>query len=109
MANTTHILRIGNPILRRISAPVIESEFGTEALKNLIDQLFLSLPEHQGIGCAAPQLGVNKRVIVFGMDKHPEFPIQSTKQYGLPWSNDDNAYRLRKDNGMCQLYISVEE
>lgn len=71
MTNTTHILKIGNPILRRVSAPVIESEFGTEALKNLIDQLFLSLPEHQGIGCAAPQLGVNKRVIVFGMDKHP--------------------------------------
>lgn len=46
--------------------------------------------------------------LFFGMDKHPEIPIQSTKQY-VQWSNDDNAYRLRKDNGMCQLYISVEE
>ncbi|KTC65685.1 polypeptide deformylase (plasmid) [Legionella adelaidensis] len=65
------ILQIGNPILRKISTPIQTHEFGTEELKKLSDLLFKILIEHKGVGLASPQIGINKRAIVFGMKQHP--------------------------------------
>lgn len=52
---------IGNPVLREVSEPVrkVNAE-----IKKLVAEMFETLSLENGVGLAAPQVGVNKRVIV---------------------------------------------
>lgn len=65
------VIKIGNPLLRLASEPIADHEFGTDELKTLTDTLFDVMAQENGLGLAAPQIGINKRAIVFGMDQHP--------------------------------------
>jgi peptide deformylase len=51
------------PLLREIASPV--TTFGTAELQTLIDDMFETMRSSQGIGLAAPQIGVSERIIVF--------------------------------------------
>jgi peptide deformylase len=55
------IVQYGSKVLRRKAAPVaeVDAEVGT-----LIQDLFDTLGEAEGVGLAAPQIGVSRRVIV---------------------------------------------
>lgn len=66
--NTQNVIQLGNPKLRLISKSVNKDEFGTQQLASLIKTLFATMLEKGGIGIAAPQLGINKRVFVFGLN-----------------------------------------
>lgn len=65
------IIQLGNPELRKVSEPIQDNEFGTDELKQLELTLFAVLKAEGGLGLAAPQIGIRKRAIVFGMHKHP--------------------------------------
>lgn len=67
------IIQIGNPLLRIISSEVSQTELGTHELQILINSLFKIMENNRGIGIAAPQIGINKRIIVFGMKSHPVY------------------------------------
>lgn len=69
--DTHNIVLLGNPLLRQISEPITQEEFGTPALKEMEKTLFDMLETEKGLGLAAPQIGISKRAVVFGMDKHP--------------------------------------
>ena len=60
------IRKYGNPVLREKCQPV--SEIGN-AIKRLIDDMAKVMYEHGGVGLAAPQVGVKKRVIVADVDQ----------------------------------------
>lgn len=76
------LLDKNNNILRQLSEPVFENEFSSAWLRELIDDLFIIMANKGAVGVAAPQIGINKRVIVFGTayTKHrkPEYPIPNT-------------------------------
>lgn len=55
----------GDPVLRVAASPV---ERFDEGLKKLIDDMIESMIEAAGVGLAAPQIGVSKRVIVWRND-----------------------------------------
>lgn len=56
------ILRIyGDPVLRQRSEPI--TEFGPE-LQELADRMFEVMYEEEGVGLAAPQVGVSQRMMV---------------------------------------------
>ncbi len=69
------ILQNPNKILRNVSKPVAESEFGTKELEDLLRDMSETLAgESDGVALAAPQIGVNKRIFVvsgrvFGIDE----------------------------------------
>ena len=65
------ILRMGDPRLLRKAQPV--TEFGP-ALGELVAHMWTVMREHQGVGLAAPQIGVDLRVVVFGMQASPRYP-----------------------------------
>ncbi|MFC3909313.1 peptide deformylase [Legionella dresdenensis] len=67
------IIQLGNPLLRIISKPISEDLFGSEELSSLESMLFSVLEKEKGLGLAAPQVAINKRVIVFGMEQHPVY------------------------------------
>jgi len=59
-----NITRAGNPVLRAVAAEVAPGELGSKALVELVSKMVEAMRAAPGVGLAAPQLGVSKRVIV---------------------------------------------
>ena len=68
------IVKLGTPSLRERSIEVAIDHFLSDDLKALIAQMQDAMKVYGGIGIAAPQIGVNKRVIVFGFDVSQRYP-----------------------------------
>jgi len=55
---------LNNPILERVADPVGEGEFNTPGLETLIEEMFETMYASHGIGLAAPQIDIGKRITV---------------------------------------------
>jgi len=66
------ILKMGDPRLLRIAQPV--REFGTPGLRALIDDLFDTMAAARGAGLAAPQVGEDLQVVIFGVEYTERYP-----------------------------------
>ncbi|MEJ2181746.1 MAG: peptide deformylase [Gammaproteobacteria bacterium] len=67
------VLRMGHPLLQESCSDI--TEFNTGELDNLIQDLFDTMQAEDGAGIAAPQIGVLKRVVIFGVeDDNPRYP-----------------------------------
>ena len=67
------ILKMGDPRLLRTAQPV--TEFDTDALHLLISDLLDTMRSVNGAGLAAPQIGVDLQLVVFGTrDVNPRYP-----------------------------------
>jgi peptide deformylase len=53
---------LNDPVLEKPAAPV--TEFGSDELKQLVEDMFETMYESRGVGLAAPQVAVSKRVAV---------------------------------------------
>lgn len=68
----TNILKMGEPLLITPSRPVDLSDLAT--LTPTIELMKQAMAEYQGVGIAAPQVNINKRIIMFGFDHNPRYP-----------------------------------
>jgi peptide deformylase len=68
------ILKMGDPRLLRHAEPVTEAEFGTPELLGLIEDMFETMRAADGAGLAAPQIGLNLQVVIFGFKKNVRYP-----------------------------------
>jgi len=66
------ILRMGDARLLRRAEPV--RDFGTPQLLELVADMRDTMREYQGVGLAAPQIGVNLRLVIFGAAASPRYP-----------------------------------
>lgn len=69
------VLHMGDARLLRVAEPV--TEFGTQALTSLVQDMRDTMTHLNGAGIAAPQIGVNLRVVIFGGQpslRYPEAP-----------------------------------
>ena len=66
------ILKMGDPRLLRIAQPV--TEFDTPELRALVDDMFETMADANGAGLAAPQIGVDLQLVIFGFDKVERYP-----------------------------------
>jgi peptide deformylase len=57
------IVHYPEPVLLTVGKPVGEEEFNEE-LRALVDNMFETMYDAQGVGLAAPQIGVSKRLFV---------------------------------------------
>jgi peptide deformylase len=55
------IVKYGNPVLEKAAAPVTDFD---DELKKLVEDMFESMYEAKGVGLAAPQIGISKRLAV---------------------------------------------
>lgn len=62
------IVRLGNPVLRSKSKPVTKRELKGKRFQKFVDNLVRVCKQHDGVGIAAPQVNVLKRVIVVHVD-----------------------------------------
>jgi peptide deformylase len=69
------VIKLGHPALRIPSSPVTEVELATAEFQQFVDDLAETCIANNGVGIAAPQVGVNKRVIVvYVTGDHPRYP-----------------------------------
>lgn len=66
------VVKMGNKQLATPSAAV--EEFNTPALHALIKDMQETMAHVGGIGIAAPQIGINLRVVIFGFEKNERYP-----------------------------------
>lgn len=66
------ILKMGDPRLLRVAKPV--REFGTPALQALVADLYDTMAAANGAGLAAPQIGVDLQVVIFGFSRNERYP-----------------------------------
>jgi peptide deformylase len=68
------ILKMGDERLLRVAPPVPQEMFGSEELKALIADMFQTMESVGGVGLAAPQIGVDLQVVIFGFDRSERYP-----------------------------------
>jgi peptide deformylase len=66
------ILRMGDPRLLRVAEPV--DMFDTPELHALIADMFDTMHAANGVGLAAPQIGVNLQLVIFGFSRNERYP-----------------------------------
>lgn len=68
------ILKMGDPRLLRIAPPVPERMLGSAELDSLIQDMFDTMASAGGVGLAAPQIGVDLQLVIFGFDASERYP-----------------------------------
>ena len=66
------ILKMGDPRLLRIAAPV--TEFDTPDLLALVEDMFDTMRAANGAGLAAPQIGEDLQLVIFGFERNERYP-----------------------------------
>lgn len=66
------ILKMGDPRLLRIAKPV--EHFDTPEMHELIADMFDTMRHANGAGLAAPQIGVDLQVVIFGFEHNERYP-----------------------------------
>ncbi|QHI96684.1 peptide deformylase [Xylophilus rhododendri] len=71
------ILKMGDPRLLRVAQPV--TAFDTPELHQLVADMFETMVAVQGAGLAAPQIGVDLQLVIFGtgepIARYPDAPV----------------------------------
>jgi len=68
------VLKMGDPLLLKVAEPLPVAELGGDTLASLIRDMFDTMEALDGAGLAAPQIGVSKRVVIFGVEANPRYP-----------------------------------
>jgi peptide deformylase len=66
------ILKMGDERLLRVAAPV--TEFDTPDLLALVEDMFDTMHAANGAGLAAPQIGEDLQVVIFGFERNQRYP-----------------------------------
>lgn len=68
MGKIIKVREVGDPILNKISKEIDLTNINDEVI-DIIEDLKATLEDGVGVGIAAPQIGINKRIIVVGAKK----------------------------------------
>ena len=66
------LLKMGDPRLLRVAQPV--ADIDDPELKTVIADMYDTMYASNGVGLAAPQIGVDLRLMIFGFDENPRYP-----------------------------------
>ncbi len=75
------VLRMGDPRLLQRAQEI--DAFDTPDLHALIADMQDTMLELDGVGLAAPQIGVSLRVVIFGFDHNPRYPEAESVPYTI--------------------------
>ncbi len=59
------VVKLGEDVLRKKAEPIENID---DSLRSLINEMFITMHEHDGIGLAGPQIGVSIRLFVIELD-----------------------------------------
>jgi peptide deformylase len=81
------VARMGHPVLRARARPIEPAQIGSPRIQQLIDDMFETMQEYQGVGLAAPQVHESMRVFVAGFapdDDGPNDDNEEESSRGVP-------------------------
>lgn len=70
------VVKMGNAQLATASLDVID--FSDAGLRNIINDMRDTMQEKGGVGIAAPQIGINLRIIMFGFESNERYPDEKS-------------------------------
>ena len=82
------VARMGHPVLRAKARPLSASEIRSSEVQRLIDDMFETMKEYQGVGLAAPQVHASVRLFVAG------FPAADRDEDAEDEDDEDNDVPL---------------
>ena len=89
------VLRLGNPLLRQKSLAIDESEVKTKDFKKLIKDMFETMRFENGIGLAAPQIGILKRIVIVGIEEEFSRDFNGTDfVHGYSYNIVENTFNI---------------
>lgn len=74
MTNTLAVAQQGEAVLTLIARPVTQSEFDSDWLRQFNSALMETMQQRQGVGIAAPQVYVSKRIIIVASRPNLRYP-----------------------------------
>lgn len=77
------VVKMGNAQLATPSLPVLNPENITPALQKIIQDMLDTMKERNGVGIAAPQIGCNQRIIIFGFEHNSRYPEAATVPFTI--------------------------
>jgi peptide deformylase len=76
------VARMGHPVLRARARAIDPDDIGSPRIQRLIDDMFDTMREYQGVGLAAPQVHERLRVFVAGFA--PDDEDEAERARGVP-------------------------
>ncbi len=74
MTNTLAVAQQGEAVLTLIASPVTQAEFDSDWLRQFNSTLMETMQHRQGVGIAAPQVYVSKRIIIVASRPNLRYP-----------------------------------
>lgn len=68
------IIKMGDERLLRIAQAVPDAMFGSAQLQQVIDDMFETMHHVGGVGLAAPQVGIDLQLVIFGFERSERYP-----------------------------------
>lgn len=69
------VIRMGHPTLRLKAKALTKEEILSKETKEFVQDLMETMEDYEGIGIAAPQVGVSKQLAIIGVpDDNPRYP-----------------------------------
>jgi peptide deformylase len=66
------ILKMGDPRLLKVARPV--ADIDDPSVRGIIADMYQTMHAASGVGLAAPQVGVDLRIMIFGFEANPRYP-----------------------------------
>ena len=101
------IIKMGNPILRQVAEDLSIEEIHAEETKTLIADMFETMQEAQGIGLAAPQIGVSKKIAIIEVPSENERYPESEQSDQFIIINPQIEYLTEEQQGFWEGCLSV--
>jgi peptide deformylase len=94
----------GDPVLRRVARPVTRFD---DALGRLVQDMVQTMYEANGIGLAAPQIGVDRRVFVALETGETDTDEEHGQEHDAEPEEDDSPEAKRERWGVIQEHVLV--
>jgi peptide deformylase len=78
------VARMGHPVLRARAKPLDPAEIKSPRVQQLIDDMFETMQEYQGVGLAAPQVHESLRLFVAGFPPRPGEDEEEDEDAAVP-------------------------
>tara|TARA_R110002072_G_scaffold302636_1_gene487031 strand:+ start:1271 stop:1786 length:516 start_codon:yes stop_codon:yes gene_type:complete len=74
--NTAKVFKMGDPLLLQRAEEI--NEYNDSKLENIVELMLNTMTEKTGVGIAAPQIGISKRIIIFGFETNDRYPNEKS-------------------------------
>lgn len=91
------VLKMGDPRLLKVAESV--RAFGTPELESLLLDMRDTMRDLNGAGLAAPQIGHNLRVVIFGIEYNPRYPEAESVPYTVLINPELTPVGTEQDEG----------